>query len=223
MSVNACSVSQLRHSLLQPTSAIGLILKSAAEGKLSADSITQTLEVAARAAQELHLELENLMNFLVLEYGKSELMVSSVNLHDAITEAASEDPVLTKYIDRLAVDTSPSITMKADRHLLLIALRALIKNAVEFSSTPVEISMHRNDSNAQILIEDRGPGIHGEIIERLGEPFLVAEIAGLNRASRIGIGLPSAKRVADRHGGKLEINTRSGGGTTARLTLPFVS
>ena len=222
MTISTSTVSRLRHSLLQPTSAISLILKSAADGKLATDSITKTLEVAARAAQELHAELEALMNFLVLDYGNCDLVLSPVNLHDAITEAVSEDSVLTKSIDRLVIEGAHAITIEADRHLLLIALRALIKNALEFSGGPVSVSVRKNDSGADILIEDRGPGINGEITERLGEPFLIAEVAGPSRVSRIGVGLPSAKRVAEKHGGKLSISTRTGGGTAALLTLPLV-
>lgn len=222
MTVSTCTVSRLRHSLLQPTSAIGLILKTASDDKLATGSVMKTLEVAARATQELHIELEALMDFLVLEYGKTELVISSVNLHDAITEAVSEDPVLIKSIQRLHIADSQTITIETDRNLLLKSIRALIKNALEFSDGPVEVSLQKNDHDTEILIEDDGIGIHETVVKRLGEPFLVANAVKTKRTSRMGVGLPTAKKAAESLGGMLDVRPRTGGGTAALLTLPLL-
>ena len=221
MTANTCIVSRLRHSLLQPTSAIGLILKSAADGKLSDNSITQTFEIAAKAAHDLHTELEALMDFLVLECGRNDLCLSPTNLHDIIVEAVSEDASLANSIGRLIIEDPHTLTVKADSGLLLKGIRALIKNAMEFSTGAVEVSIQKDDAFASILIEDRGIGIHDAITENLGEPFRVANAAKTPRATRMGVGLPIAKRVAEKHGGRLEVTQRPGGGSQARLTLPL--
>jgi signal transduction histidine kinase len=111
----------------------------------------------------------------------------------------------------------------ADQRKLRQVLVNLLSNAVKFSrrGDTVEISAAgAADGSLQIAIRDTGIGIAAPNIARAFEPF--AQIDGsLNRRhDGAGLGLPLAAAMIALHGGKLELESKLGQGTTATVILP---
>jgi signal transduction histidine kinase len=106
--------------------------------------------------------------------------------------------------------------LHGDRHALRRAALNLVRNAVEASPRGgrVELSARVEGDRAQVEVRDRGPGLSAEARERLFEPFHSTKEGGT------GLGLALALKVAQAHGGTLEILERDGGGTLARLAVP---
>lgn len=99
------------------------------------------------------------------------------------------------------------------------ALRNLIANAVRYGER-AEVSLLREGSKAVIRIDDAGPGIPEDEIERMLEPFTRGE-ASRNRATGgAGLGLTIARAIAEQHGGRLVLANRAAGGLRAELHLP---
>ena len=69
------------------------------------------------------------------------------------------------------------------------------------------------DGRVEVIFEDQGPGIPVEIHERIFEPLFSTKGFG------VGLGLPVVKRIMERHGGGIEIESEQGRGTTVRLWL----
>jgi signal transduction histidine kinase len=65
-------------------------------------------------------------------------------------------------------------------------------------------------------VTDDGPGIEPHVREHLFDPFYSGREAGRG----LGFGLPKCWRIAELHGGKVEVRSESGQGTTFRLVLP---
>ena len=63
-------------------------------------------------------------------------------------------------------------------------------------------------------VQDEGPGIAAEAIERIFEVFYSS------RGGGTGLGLPIAKQIVERHGGTIEVDSVEGEGTTFRIRLP---
>ena len=76
-------------------------------------------------------------------------------------------------------------------------------------------------AEAVIEIEDDGPGIPVEEIERVFEPFYRGEPSRSRETGGAGLGLAVVRSIARAHGGDVALTTRSGGGLTARVTLPL--
>ncbi|SHL47375.1 Histidine kinase-, DNA gyrase B-, and HSP90-like ATPase [Roseovarius marisflavi] len=127
--------------------------------------------------------------------------------------------------DSISIDVAmppEDIRIRTDRHLLEAALLNCALNArdammprggtlrlrTEQSTTPGEIA---------ILIEDSGPGLHEDIIDRVTEPFFTTKSVGEGS----GLGLSMVKGFAEQSGGRLELNNLPQGGLQVALFLPL--
>jgi signal transduction histidine kinase len=84
-----------------------------------------------------------------------------------------------------------------------------------------DIEIHAKAENGRVLIQiaDRGPGVPEEAISRLFEPFY--RLPGhAEQAGGVGLGLSLVRQIAQRHGGTVRCEARSGGGSCFVLTLP---
>jgi signal transduction histidine kinase len=96
-------------------------------------------------------------------------------------------------------------------------LRNLLRNAIDAmpSGGPIEVELATREGGVDLAVRDRGAGIPLETLPRLGTPFFTTKSGGS------GLGLAISRRVAEDHGGKLEIGNREGApGACARLWLP---
>jgi signal transduction histidine kinase len=125
--------------------------------------------------------------------------------------------------DRLRVEAEDNLPLIfADEFSVEQILRNLIENALYVSphGKSVRVSIVRawqgDQAAVRIDVTDEGPGISPENIDRVFEPFFSTRSRGT------GLGLPIARRLAEAHGGSLDLQT-SNRGTTAILILPEVS
>lgn len=111
------------------------------------------------------------------------------------------------------VDVPASIS--ADKDLLREAVANLVDNAVRFSprGSDVTLRVARGSAGPSIDVIDTGPGIEEERLPRLFERFQRSD-------SGSGLGLAIARRVVERHGGTLRVQTTPGAGSTFTIELP---
>jgi signal transduction histidine kinase/GTPase SAR1 family protein len=105
------------------------------------------------------------------------------------------------------------------------ALRAVIKNGVEFSrSGEVRLEVRRvtrdSDPWLQLRVSDSGAGIAEEDLPHVFEPFWQGNDTEDGKRHGIGLGLTIAKRVMEYHGGSIAINAGENGGTEVVMSLP---
>jgi two-component system osmolarity sensor histidine kinase EnvZ len=100
------------------------------------------------------------------------------------------------------------------------AIDNLIGNAARHAGGDIVVQVRRDDAHAWICVLDRGQGIPAELADRLKEPFTRRD-AARSGSSGAGLGLAIASRVAELHGGRLDLLPREGGGLEARITLPL--
>jgi signal transduction histidine kinase len=118
------------------------------------------------------------------------------------------------------------LEFEGDLQLIERALTNLIDNALRHAASPqpVRVSLRREGTQAQILVEDAGPGLPGELIERLEQGLPLREPPIRRRSGGIGgLGLAIAQRVAVLHGGSLRPLPAPAGGTRLCLALPLAT
>jgi signal transduction histidine kinase len=95
----------------------------------------------------------------------------------------------------------------------------LLDNALRYGRE-VEVLAQDSAQSVTLRIQDRGPGIPPDAIERVFEPFLRLEDSRGRDSGGTGLGLGIARNIARAHGGDLVLNNRPEGGLVAELKLP---
>ena len=110
-------------------------------------------------------------------------------------------------------------TVIGDRAALRTMIENLVDNAIRYGRPPVSIRSYSEDGFAVVEIADRGPGIPAGERERVFDRFYRGEGAG---AGGSGLGLAIARRIAQRHGGNVELSEAADGhGLRVRVVLPL--
>ncbi len=111
----------------------------------------------------------------------------------------------------------------ADKRACKQMLLNMISNAIKFTDAPGSVRISaRVDSGMMLLaVADTGIGISARDLPKLGNPFVQAETSYDRSYEGAGLGLSVVKGLARLHGGKLEIASELGRGTTATIVLPL--
>ncbi|NLD13924.1 MAG: HAMP domain-containing histidine kinase [Gammaproteobacteria bacterium] len=120
----------------------------------------------------------------------------------------------------LQLDCPETLQLHSDARLLQRALDNLLRNALRFSPAgqPVELTVTQMpDGQLQIRVRDHGPGVDGQLLARLAEPFVRANGQSSNG---YGLGLTITLRCVEQLGGQLELANHPEGGFVACICLP---
>lgn len=124
-------------------------------------------------------------------------------------------------IERVTLDVrDDAVAVNGDRRRLVKVVRALIDNALRFSSEEVSIVVDRNHEWGRLTVKDRGPGVEPSVRERaLREPFVQADSSTTREHGGLGLSLYIAGGVLKACGGQLRIGEGEGG--NFRMMLPL--
>jgi signal transduction histidine kinase len=127
----------------------------------------------------------------------------------------------------LSVDVPPGLpAVVGDPAALRRAIQNLVQNAARHAASGRWIGISaaaarsRGTRVVRLTVRDRGPGITAQDQERLFEPFFRGRQAIKAGVSGSGLGLSLVKRIAESHGGSVEMETAPGAGTAFTLVLP---
>jgi signal transduction histidine kinase len=124
-------------------------------------------------------------------------------------------------------DVADNLTFNGPSHLTvsgrILALKRsfanLVGNAVKFGDC-AHVTLVVGEGLATVSIEDEGPGLPPDELERIFEPFYRVEDSRNRETGGTGLGLPIARNILRAHGGDVVLGNRSGGGVRAVATLP---
>jgi signal transduction histidine kinase len=215
----------MSHELRTPLNAImgfSEVLKTEAFGPLGQTryrDYAADIHASGRHLLELITEILDLSK---IEAGKMELQEESVALAEVLQETQR------LFRDRataqgLTFETGgvAEVTLRADRLALKQMLINLVSNALKF--TPIRgrvaVSCRRTDEgNLELSVADTGPGMSQEELEQAISAF--GQTSEGRRAGGTGLGLTLTAELAHLHGGRLDIDSVPGHGTTATIILP---
>jgi two-component system sensor kinase FixL len=139
--------------------------------------------------------------------------VGLVVVAEAVAELMRQDPALREL--RIDVDGPPA-TVVGDVALLTIVLQNLAQNGAQamHGRGVLRLSVRLEDADAIVTVADGGPGIPAEARARLFTPFFTTKARGT------GLGLSTAKRIVEAHGGTISLDCPPEGGTVVTVRLP---
>jgi len=194
------------------------------------------LEVEGRAGEEgemMHAGIDNVRNLVdgillvaKLESGNLELNKTSINLHGFIDDIIKNNSYVFK-VQNIALEKqvigniSQEKTILADESILERCVANLLSNARKFTpSGKVQVCIQEIDKETIISVKDTGKGIKKEDIPKILEEYGQTK-EGQQQKSSTGLGLPTVKKFIEFHGGRLEIESELGKGSSFQLVLPI--
>jgi signal transduction histidine kinase len=158
------------------------------------------------------------------ESGKMPLNLRPVELDLLVTEVFQEMHILAGGKVRVHLNEIDQLVVNGDRDRLKQVLINLVANAIQYTPQDGEIflSVSKVKDQARIICRDTGPGIPAEDLPHIFERFYRADASrSRGKSTGFGLGLSIAKWIVEHHGGRIEVTSKVGQGTTFAIWLPL--
>ena len=213
------------HELRTPLNAVVGWSRLLRMGQLDQEGTSHAMEIIERNALMQKQIVEDLLDVSRIVTGKLRINTQPVDLllviHaaiDAIRPAAE-----AKEIDIRTHFDAPDVTVRADVERLQQVFWNLLANAVKFTPAhgTIDVHLRRDDSQAEIRIEDSGPGVPPEFLPRIFERFSQADGSSTRKHGGLGLGLAIVRHLVELHGGTVSAANRDeNGGAVLTVRLP---
>jgi two-component system, OmpR family, sensor kinase len=160
------------------------------------------------------------------ESGKLPLNFKPVELDLLITEVFQEMRIIAGGKVRVHLNEIDQMQVNGDRDRLKQVLINLVANAIQYTpqNGDVFLSLAKVGDQARIICRDTGPGIASEDLPHIFERFYRAEKSRTRgKAGGFGLGLSITKWIVEHHGGRIEVSSKEGQGTTFAIWLPLLN
>ncbi len=197
------------------------LLQSGVAGELSPQAQEYVAAIIA-SVERLSQQIESVLDLTQSEAGLLPIATEDVDLLSFSTQVvrAREEALDTKNITLDLRGDKSAGHVQADPRQLGRAIGNLLDNAI--AATPeggrILVALGRRKSGARIVISDNGEGMRPSELARALDGYRLAGSDG--REGKRGLGLPLARQLIEAHGGRLEIQSEKGAGTTATVKLP---
>ncbi len=188
------------------------------------DVRNEFVSIILSESDRLSTLITNILDYVRFLSGEGNWVLDRVDLPAAAREAVARfAPLLVVHRMQVVFESHGEIpSVRCDREKILRALDSLLSNAIKFSpdGSTIEIRFDAHDKDVRLAIADHGVGIAATERDRIFERFHQAQDSLRGKPNGTGLGLPIAKEIVERHGGRIEVESVVGCGSTFRIDLP---
>ncbi|MES2984870.1 MAG: HAMP domain-containing sensor histidine kinase [Pseudomonadota bacterium] len=223
----AAFLSSMSHELRTPLNAImgfSEMMKSGVFGELGNKTYTEYAKHIHDSGSTLLGKINDLLDIASMDAGGLELEASEFFLNQMLTEAMEmHSHHAFARQQQITLDCPLTLEINADRAKILCATSHLLSNALRHSKDGADITVSvriQHGDGVVISVRDAGEGISSTQLDIIRNA-LTAQVAYFNiEPGGIGLGLSLAKELAERHGGRVLIDSIRHRGTVVSLMLP---
>jgi two-component system phosphate regulon sensor histidine kinase PhoR len=219
-------INNMTHELKTPISTIGLSSEMILRNDFSEDSekLKRYASIIFKENKRLETQVERVLNVAKLDQEKVVLKKEQMNLHELIEEAKESFD-----FNQLEKGGQLTLHLQATHHLLNAdqvhltnVIYNLLDNAVKYCAITPDIHVYTKDSKKGIQLEfqDNGIGIKREDIKLIFDKFYRVPTGNLHDVKGFGLGLFYVKLIVEAHGGKIDVRSKLGEGTSFLIWLP---
>jgi signal transduction histidine kinase len=216
-------VANISHELRTPLTSVRLFAETLREGRVeSPQEVQECVTLLSSEADRLSRLVEKLLEWSRLESGGRSLDLERTEvpaLLDRIGEAYRAQQLPATYRTELE---APLPAVNVDRDAIAQVVLNLLHNAVKYTGDDkrIRVRARRAGRGVAIEVEDNGPGVRPQERKRIFDRFYRADDLLSRRTEGTGLGLAIAKKIVELHGGRIELDSRLGEGSTFRVILP---
>ncbi len=219
-------VSNVSHELRTPiTSVKGFVETLIDTAPEDPEEVNRFLHIIEKHANQLSTLIDDLLVLSHIEQGDLNI--------DELIEKGAVDPVLVEAVEacdhiadargvRMKIIGNSSSEPRLNPALLQQAVVNLLGNAIKYSEPEgiVELTVTDTDDTVTISVTDHGRGIDPQHLPRLFERFYRVDKARSRELGGTGLGLAIVKHIAELHGGRVEVQSQIGVGSTFSIYIP---
>jgi two-component system phosphate regulon sensor histidine kinase PhoR len=218
-------VSKVSHELRTPLTSIRLFVETMERSRADAATLDKCLEALGRETQRLTHRIERLLDWGRMESGRKQY-----DLQDETVESIVDDAVKAFETMRnrhpevtFTTDVEPGLpSVHVDRAAMLDVHVNLLSNAVKYGGTPpvVKLGVRAVQGGVAFEVTDNGLGIPRTEHRRIFDKFYRIDDRLSREREGSGLGLAIVKLVVRAHGGRVQLDSAQGLGSTFRVVIP---
>jgi two-component system sensor histidine kinase SenX3 len=217
-------VANVSHELKTPVGAMSLLaeaIQGCGDDPVSVRRFADRMLIESGRLSRLVQELIDLSR---LQGAEPMRTADSVLVNAVLAEAVDRTRLAAAAndIEVVVQVEDPALAVRGDGRQLVTAVANLIDNAVAYSPdrTRVAVTARRHGDEVEVAVTDQGIGISAADRDRVFERFYRVDPARSRETGGTGLGLAIVKHIATNHGGRVEVWSVEGTGSTFTLTLP---
>lgn len=210
----------LGHDLRTPLTAIRVAVTNASDASLPDGVRAEQTALAVSEVDHLSRLLQEILDMARIEahavHAERQWVTAGAVVEAALAHAGS---ALGRH--RLAIDADETTELQVDPRLTSAALAHVLENAAKYSppGTCITVAATSEHDGLQMVVDDEGPGLRDEDLDRLFEPF-VRGSAGRQVAGGTGLGLAITRGLLGAEGGRIWAERAPSGGARLTMAIP---
>jgi signal transduction histidine kinase/CheY-like chemotaxis protein len=222
-------LANMSHELRTPLNSIlgfSEILKDNLAGTLSEEQRVECLEAIHASGEHLLQLINDVLDMSKIEAGRMDLVLGDYVVDAAIREVVTVVKSLAgrKGIELSVVVQPEDLVVYADKGKFKQVIYNLLSNAIKFTpdngSVFVDAKIRGEAGDLLVTVTDSGVGIPAEHIDKIWTEFYM--IQGEHQKQKgTGLGLALVRKLVELHGGKIEVFSQEGKGSTFTFTMPM--
>ncbi len=220
-------INNMAHEFKTPIASIGFAnsrIKNSKEITLPSKLVRYS-EIIENEKNKLQEHLSEMLELACLENGSMILKREPVNIKDILEETIKNSCIaLEEKKGEIEFEcTSESTTIVGNRTHLSSSFSNIIENACKYSNGNLLITVccYCIDNKLVVEVSDNGFGISGKDQKLVFDKFYRVPTGDVHNIKGYGIGLSYVKEVVEQHKGQIELKSKTGKGSTFKITLPI--
>ena len=215
--------SDVSHELRTPTAVILSQCEYALAHASTEEEYREAVETIARQTERMSRLISQLLSFTRLERGVDRGTFQETNFSELVEVVCEEQEEIAKKHIALKAEIEKDIYARIDNSMIISLLSNLISNAYKYGreSGNILVKLQKVGNEAHLSVSDDGIGIPQESLGQIWNRFYQVDPSrATNENGSMGLGLPMVNQIARLHGGRMDVRSELGRGSTFTFIMP---
>ena len=220
-------LANMSHELRTPLNAIigysEMLIEEADDDGL--DTYSEDLSKINSSGEHLLSLINDILDLSKIEAGKMDLHIEEFDFETLLKQVeATAKPLVEKNKNKFIIKSKiKKLKLQNDQTKLRQILFNMLSNAAKFTKKgTVTLTISKDDNDIKFAVTDTGIGMNEEQLDKVFEEFTQAETSISRDYGGTGLGLPISKNMTELMGGKMDVESVEGEGTTFSITIPII-
>lgn len=214
--------SNVTHELKTPLTIISGFAELLKSGNVEEEKTKEFGGIIYKQSTNLQRLIDDLLKISKLE-ANDAVIIEELSLDELGDEVCDDLAIEIKNKNLNLVKDFDRVKAKVNGEMIKEAMMNLLTNAIKYNRDggEIEFKIAKEDGFALVQISDNGIGIEEELLDRIFERFYVVDHSRSKKISSTGLGLSIVKHIVEAHGGRIEVTSEIGKGSTFTIYLPL--